>query len=85
MKPIEYLRRQVYFTYTDDPEIIAERDLVGVDNLLFATDYPHSASCWPRSQETVEKVTAGVSDEERRKLILDNTLRVFNIPAPVLA
>jgi len=83
MKPGEFLRRQVFFTFTNEPEILEERHLVGVDNLLFATDYPHSASCWPRSQETVRSVTAGVPDEERRKLIRDNTLRVFNIEAPV--
>jgi predicted TIM-barrel fold metal-dependent hydrolase len=85
MKPVELLRRQVYFTYTDDPEIVQERELVGVDNLLFATDYPHSASCWPRSQETVASVTAGILEGDRRKLVRDNTLRVFNISAPVHA
>jgi len=83
MKPGEYLRRQVYFTYTNDPELVEERELVGVDNLLFATDYPHSASCWPRSVETVAHVTEGVSEPERRKLVRDNTLRVFNVDVPV--
>jgi predicted TIM-barrel fold metal-dependent hydrolase len=79
MKPVEYLRRQVYFTYTHDREFVEEREVVGVDNLLFATDYPHSASCWPRTRETVASVTAGVPDGERDKIVYSNTLRVFNI------
>jgi predicted TIM-barrel fold metal-dependent hydrolase len=82
MRPVEFLRRQVYFTYTNDPELIEERDVVGVDNLLFATDYPHSASCWPRSEETVANVMKGVTEDDRRKLVRDNTLRVFNIEVP---
>jgi predicted TIM-barrel fold metal-dependent hydrolase len=85
MKPVEFLRRQVVFTYTKDAEIVRERESVGVENLLFATDYPHSASCWPRSRETVAHVTDGVTEEERRKLVRDNTLRVFGINAQVPA
>jgi predicted TIM-barrel fold metal-dependent hydrolase len=81
MKPVEYLRRQVFFTYTHDRPFVEERESVGVDNLLFATDYPHSASCWPRTRETVEAVTAGVPDDERDKIVYSNTLRVFNIDA----
>ena len=85
LKPVEALRKQVSFTYTKDPEIVEDREVVGVDNLLFATDYPHSASCWPRSKETVATVTASATDDERRKLVRDNTLRVFNIASPVPA
>jgi uncharacterized protein len=84
-KPIEYVRRQVFWTYTHDPELIQERDLTGVDNLLFASDFPHSASCWPRSQQTIEGIMSGVPDSEVNKMVYDNTLKVFNIPAPVLA
>ncbi len=85
MQPIEYYYRQVYFTYINEPEIVRNRDLAGVDNLMFATDYPHSASTWPHSQEIVERDTAAMTPEEKRKLIHDNVLKVFNLPAPVPA
>jgi len=85
LKPIEYLRRQIAFTYIDEKDAVPNRDAVGVDNLMFATDYPHSASTWPRSQQIVERDTSAISAEERRKLIRDNVLRVFSIPAPVAA
>jgi len=83
LKPIEYLRRQVAFTYIDEAYAVPNRDAVGVDNLMFATDYPHSASTWPRSQQIVERDTGTIPPDERRKLIRDNVLRVFNIPAAV--
>ena len=85
LKPIEYLRRQVSFTYIDEPEAVQCRDLVGAENLLFSTDYPHSAATWPHSQEVVERDTADLPPDVTRKLIHDNALRVFSIPAPVLA
>lgn len=85
LTPLEYLHRQVYFTYIDEPEIVEHRDLVSVDNLLFSTDYPHTASTFPKSQEIVERDTATIPPDERRKLIRDNTLKVFGIRSPVLA
>lgn len=85
LTPIEYYYRQVYFTYINEPEAVEHRDLIGIDNLMFATDYPHSASTWPHSQDIVERDSATMTPEEKRKLIHDNVLRVFDIPAPVLA
>lgn len=84
LTPLEYLHRQVYFTYIDEPEAVESLDLIGVDNLLFATDYPHTASTWPKSQEIVERDTAALPPDVRRKLVRDNTLKVFGIPSPVL-
>jgi len=85
LRPIEYFRRQVYFTYIDEPHAVQNRDLVGVDNLMFATDYPHTASTWPKSQQIVQRDMTSIPDEDKRKLIHDNVLKFFKIPAPVPA
>ena len=87
MEPIEYFYRNFFFTYIDNPEAVEHRQIIGVDNLMFATDYPHSASTWPKSQEVVERdiATWAVPEEEKRKLIHDNVLKVFNIASPVPA
>lgn len=85
MKPIEYFHRQVYFTYLNDPDTVEARELIGLDNLMFATDYPHSASSWPRSQEIVASHMQSVPDDHHRKLINENARRLFNVPALVPA
>jgi len=85
LTPMEYFHRQVSFTYINEPEAIEHRELIGVDNLMFATDYPHSASTFPHSQEIVARDSENLTPEERRKLIHDNTLRIFSIPVPALA
>ena len=85
LQPIDYLRRQIYFTYIDEPHAVANRGVIGTDRLMFSTDYPHSASTWPRSMQVVERDMAGVPPEERRQLIHDNVLATFNIAAPVSA
>ena len=87
MDPIDYFHRNFFFTYIDNPEAVEYRETIGVDNLMFATDYPHSASTWPKSQDIVQRdvTTWEVSDNEKRRLIHDNVLKVFNIPSPVPA
>jgi predicted TIM-barrel fold metal-dependent hydrolase len=85
LKPIEYLRRQVNFTFIDEPHAVENRELVGIDNLMFATDYPHTASTWPKSREIVQRDMGSLPEEEQRKLIHDNVLKLFKIEARVLA
>jgi predicted TIM-barrel fold metal-dependent hydrolase len=85
LRPIDYFRRQVYFTYIDEPHAVQNRDLVGVDHLMFATDYPHTASTWPKSQAIVQRDMALVSEQDQRKLIHDNVVKLFKVEAPVPA
>jgi len=85
MRPIEYVRRNVYFTYINEPDAVENREIIGVDNLMWASDYPHSASTFPRSREIVERDISNIPAEEGRKLVHDNVLNLFGITAPVLA
>jgi predicted TIM-barrel fold metal-dependent hydrolase len=85
MAPIEYFRRNVYFTYIDEPEAVEYRDLLGPGRLMFATDYPHTASTWPRSQQIVDRDTAHLDPELRRSLVHDNVIKLFNLASPVPA
>ncbi len=49
MPPSEYFRRQVYATFIQDRAGIRLRDLIGVDNLMWSSDYPHTDTTWPNS------------------------------------
>jgi predicted TIM-barrel fold metal-dependent hydrolase len=85
LTPIEYFNRQVYFSYIDEPQAVGYRDLIGDNHLMFATDYPHTASTFPKSQEIVERDTGALPAELRQKIVHDNALKLFNLPAPVPA
>ncbi len=79
MKPSEYFRRQVFVGFIDEPEAVPMRREIGIDNLMWASDYPHFASTWPKSREFVTKATAGVDVAERKKLVRDNARQLFNV------
>jgi predicted TIM-barrel fold metal-dependent hydrolase len=77
--PSYYLKRQLFGTFEDEPLNSESLKQFGADNYMWASDYPHGVSTWPRSRKAIEKDFAGVSAEVRRKIILDNVKRCYNI------
>ncbi len=76
--PSEYVKRQVYYTFMIDPVGIRNRDLIGVGNLLWASDYPHHESTWPRSHQIIERqCPPDISAEDKRKIIGENAARLY--------
>ena len=53
------------------------RHRIGIDNMLWGNDFPHSESTWPQSREFLERLFADVPTEDRRKLLCDNAARIF--------
>lgn len=79
LKPSEYFRRQIYATFINDPVGVATREFVGVENLMWSSDYPHTDSSWPRSQEVIERDFKGVSEEDRRKMTAGNVIGLYGM------
>lgn len=72
-----YWRRQVYATFQDDVPGVRTRDLIGVDNLMWGSDYPHFDSTFPHSRAQIARNLAGVSDEECTKVLGGTMARVY--------
>ena len=53
------------------------RDLIGVDKMMWGSDYHHFGSTWPNSQEAIERNFAGVADEEREMILGGNLVEVY--------
>ena len=83
MQPSDYFRRQVFgcfwFESASIPLVI---DSIGVDNIMFETDYPHPTCLYPDPLERVAKALEGISPESQRKLLQDNAAKLYRIPLP---
>jgi predicted TIM-barrel fold metal-dependent hydrolase len=79
--PSFYLKRQLFGTFEDEPFSADSLQRFGADNFMWASDYPHGVSTWPRSRNAIEKDFAGVPKETRQKIILENVKRCYNIEA----
>ena len=53
------------------------RDVIGVDNMMWGSDYPHSESTFPQSRKILAEILAGVPDDEQAKIAGGNNARVY--------
>jgi predicted TIM-barrel fold metal-dependent hydrolase len=78
----DVFRRNFWFCALDDPSGFLTKDIIGVDNILVESDYPHSDSTWPNTQALLRKHLAGVPVEEQRKMCWENAVKLFRHPVP---
>ena len=75
--PSEVFREHFLTCFIADPVGIKLRHDIGIDNISWELDYPHSDSSWPYPAEELERVCAGVSDEDINKITYENALRWY--------
>ncbi len=79
MLPKDYFRRQCFATFQEDYYGLRNRDLIGVECLQWSSDYPHSGTDWPNSQNSITNQMRGIPEEEQRLILGGNALRMFGI------
>jgi predicted TIM-barrel fold metal-dependent hydrolase len=78
VKPSDLFREHVYGCFIKDPAGIAQLDLIGEDNVMIETDFPHNSTQWPNSMPTAQAALAGLPDRVRHKILRGNAMRVFD-------
>ena len=74
-RPSEIVRRQMYVNFWFEAEGIKLRDDIGVDNIMWESDFPHVASYYPHSWREVERVLKG------DKTTITQTASIFDMLA----
>jgi predicted TIM-barrel fold metal-dependent hydrolase len=78
--PSELIRRQIYITFQDDRIGVLGADVFNMaDNYMWASDYPHGGSTWPRSREIVKSQFNGVASDIERKLTWENAATFYGV------
>jgi predicted TIM-barrel fold metal-dependent hydrolase len=76
-KPSDVFREHVICCFIDDAAGVRNRDLIGIDNITWECDYPHSDSTWPKAPEVLWRSLDGVPEEDIHKMTWQNTSRHF--------
>ncbi len=79
MLPSDYFHRNTFLSFQEDALGVQMRHVIGVDNLLWGSDYPHQESTFPRSREILDRILADCTDEEQAKIVGGNSVRIFNL------
>jgi hypothetical protein len=78
-RPSEVFRRQLYSDFWFERAGLAVRDVIGLDNIMWESDYPHVTATYPNSQEWVSRVLDGVPPDEQAKMRWKNAARLFKL------
>jgi predicted TIM-barrel fold metal-dependent hydrolase len=77
--PSEVFRQHILTCFIADPIGLALRHDIGIDNICWEQDYPHSDSSWPRAPEELHAVAArySVPDDDLNKITHENAMRWY--------
>ena len=77
--PSDFFHNNVFLGVQEDALGIKMRDIIGVHNLQWGSDYPHPVSTFPRSLQILEEILADCTEEEKAKIAGGNAARVNNL------
>jgi predicted TIM-barrel fold metal-dependent hydrolase len=77
--PSSYIPGRIYGCFFDDETGIANREAIGVDQIVFEIDYPHQDSTWPNSMTVVEQIASQVSGAELEKIVRGNAIEMLGL------
>lgn len=79
--PSSYIPGRVYGCIFDDETGLANRHVIGIEQICFETDYPHADSTFPHSRDTAARICekAGLTDDETYKFIRGNAIKAYRL------
>ncbi len=88
LKPSEYWRRNCWLSASAlfDEGSTAVRHQIGMESVMWGTDFPHPEGCWPRTRESMQQYMTGIPEAELTQMLGTNALSCYGLdPAPLYA
>jgi predicted TIM-barrel fold metal-dependent hydrolase len=78
LMPSDVFRQHFLTCFITDPVGVQLRHQIGIDNIAWECDYPHSDSSWPNAPEELARVAAGVPDDDLEKITWRNACHWYS-------
>jgi predicted TIM-barrel fold metal-dependent hydrolase len=82
VSPREAFLRNFWFTAYYDPSALRLLDVIGVDKVMYESDYPHADSSWPDTQMSLAEQFRGLPEATIERLTYKNACEVYKHPVP---
>jgi predicted TIM-barrel fold metal-dependent hydrolase len=79
----DYWHRNFLCTFEDDEIGVRTREIIGVDSMMWASDYPHGDSVWPNSQAVIERTMKDCTPDERYAMTAKTVVELYDLPFEV--
>ena len=76
--PSEVFREHFLTCFIADPVGVQLRHMIGLDNIAWECDYPHSDSSWPHAPEELARAAADVPEDELARITYENACRWYS-------
>jgi predicted TIM-barrel fold metal-dependent hydrolase len=76
-RPSDFFHRNVMISFQEDALGLRLRDVVGVGNLVWGSDYPHAESTFPHSRVILDRLFAEIPDAERTQILDTNATALY--------
>jgi predicted TIM-barrel fold metal-dependent hydrolase len=77
--PSYYWHRNMSATFIIDRSGVELRHWVGVDNMMWSSDYPHHGNDWPYSRKVINEMMGHIDPGERARICGGNAVRIFKL------
>jgi predicted TIM-barrel fold metal-dependent hydrolase len=67
----------MFVEFMEDDLGVKLRGEIGVETMLWGSDFPHAESTWPKSRDFLDRMFDGVPDADARKITAENAARLF--------
>ncbi len=75
----DYLREHLWVGIIKDPLAASLRHEIGVDRILWGSDFPHPPCTYPRTRQVLDTILDGVPADERHRIVAGNAMDVYDI------
>jgi predicted TIM-barrel fold metal-dependent hydrolase len=79
MKPSEFVKRQVWATFQEDPIAPIAHSLYGNGNYMWGSDFPHTETTWPNSLSIIDRDFANVPAQVKYDASFGIAQKLYNI------
>jgi hypothetical protein len=77
--PSQLFREHVYGCFFNDAHGLRSLGDIGVDNVTYESDYPHSDSTWPHTRKIAEEQMSGLDAVTIEKIVRGNAIRMLHL------
>ncbi len=77
--PSEYWTRQGFTTFQEEPAAGQFARIIGLNKLMWGSDYPHPDSVWPDSQQIIQDTLGNLEPGEVRQIVRDNAVNLYGV------
>ena len=77
--PSYYTERNIFYTYITDTYALQNRREIGLDKILWSSDYAHTSTYWPNTWTALDRAFEGVPADEKQQILAGNAMRLYHI------